>query len=293
VFEKYPGKRIGTVYEQANLYLCLCPFPYNTPVPKKMKNVIVCSQPYPQSRLDFANEVKQLTPNQARKKLYGYYPELKKYQYDQLIFLNINDEYVNPFNIYPNNLDYRNQDGFAQNGYLRLNDFDQTNGFVNRLLAGLETNFPGKTLIYMLEKVRELTAPVLNQCKNVRAFSRPSPFVDLNVDLLLKQASDMNICRAALCDNQCDLYLLGKPCITSVVPVNFMNEDKAIPEAQQRNTAYVIPYDDSDYITKLVKFVKDKKMQQSISKNMLTNFKLMWQKNNFYDYVIQDINNSK
>ena len=292
IFENYPSKRIGEVYEKANLYLCLCPFPYQTPIPQKMKNVAVCSQPYPQSRLDYADQVKQLTQNQAREKLYRYYPELKRCQYNWLIFLNINDEYANPFNVSPNNLGFRDQDDTEQNGYLRLNDFDQTNGFVNRLIAGLETNFPGRTLIYMLEKVRQFAAPTLDRSKNVTAFSRPSPFVNLDVDLLLKQAADVNLCRAALCDNQCDLYLLGKSCVTSVVPIGFMNEDKAMLAAKKRKSAYLIPYNDSDYIKKLVKFVNDKNAQKIISKNMSKSFDAMWQKYNFYDLVLTNINES-
>lgn len=290
IFDRYPSPRIGQVYEQANLYLCLCPFPYDTPIPKNMTNVVICSQPYPQSRLNYADQVKLLTQNQAREKLCRYYPELRKYRYDRLVFLNINDEYINPFNISPNNLGFSDQYGIQQNGYLRLNDFDQTIGFVNRLIAGLETNFSGRTLVYMLEKVKEFVAPVLKRCKKVTAFSRPAPFVDLETDLLLKQAADINLCRAALCDNQCDLYLLNKPCVTSVVPLNFMNEDKAILVAKKRKTTYLIPYNDPDYIKKLAKFVDGKKTQKIISANMDRSFKTMWQKYNFYDFVLADIN---
>lgn len=291
-FEKFPSKYINEIYKKASLYMILAPFPFKYPKINGMNNIVVSSQPYPYQRIQEARKIRKISIKKARQILSRYYPEIRNISYDLLLFLNINDEYVNPFNIYLNNLGYKDEYQRSQNGFLSIKALEQTLSFVTRLIAGLETNFKGKTLIYMLEGVQKMVQPVLNQCQKVKAFSRLSPFIDLELDLLLKRAADVNICRESIGDNSCELYLIGKPAVTSVVPTNFMNEDLGLKQARNLGTCFSIPYDDLLYVQKLISFTQDKRKQKKISKEMIRCFDLMWKKFNYYELLINSIEKS-
>jgi len=271
LFETFPSRYIGDVYKNAAANLLLCQFPLDLDRmsnPQQLNNIYVVANPYSQKRLAYARKVRKIKKNKAREMLFKDYPELKT-EYDLFINLTMNDEYLSPFNVAPNNRSFIDAWENQQNGYLSIQAQEQCIGFVSRLIAGLETNYNGRTLIYLLNKIHYLMQPILDQCKQVVAFSRPAPFINLDKDLLLKKAADINICRESLGDNTSELYLIGKPLVTTVVPKGFMNEDEGLEQIKRQGTCLAIDYDDPNYITKLISFWKNDSLQKKIQRKQI------------------------
>lgn len=287
-YGKYPTEFIKEVYANTKLFLMTTWFPWKAPESSIIPLIKVVGQPYPYKRVEAMQKLRKMTKQEARNKLAGKYPIIKNYDFDLLVYLNLSDAYVDPFNHYPNNRNFKDPYGHKIADYMDFKEIEPSLFFLFNTIAGFETNYPGKVLLYLMqEKTKLISEPITRMCKKVKTFA--PKYLDLTIDPLIKKASDVNICRATNCDNQADLSLIGEPCITSVVPKNYMDEDTAAIQAEKMGICHQIQYDDPDYMKRLHEFVTNKKRFSAMQKKTEKVFEDFWKKNNFWDELFKVI----
>lgn len=287
-YAKYPAPFIEEVYANSKLFLMTTWFNWKTPKNALIPNIKVVTQPYPYDRVNKLKTYRNKSKEYFRRELAKYYPAFNNYDYDLMVYLNMSDAYVDPFNHYPNNLNYIDPWGHKMTNYENFKEIEPSLFFLFDLIAGLETNYPGKVLLYLMqEKTKVISEPIVKMCKKVKTIAPKR--LDLTIDPLIKKASDINICRATNCDNQAELSLIGEPCVTSIVPRNYMDEDTAASQAEKMGICHQIQYDDPEYIKKLTEFVTNKKRFEHMSKTTAEVFEDFWKNNNFWDELFKVI----
>lgn len=284
----YPTEFIKEVYEHTKLFLMTTWFSWAAPKNTIVPVLKVVTQPYPVSRVEKLRGLRDLSKIEAKKLVGEKYPIVKDYEHDLLVYLNLSDAYVDPFNHYPNNRNFVDAWGHKMADYMDFKEIEPSLFFLFNLIAGFETNYPGKVLLYLMqEKTKVISQPIVDMCKRVKTFAPQS--LDLSFDPYIKKAADINICRATNCDNQADLSLIGEPCITSVVPKNYMDEDTAAIQAEKLGICHQISYDDPDYMKKLFAFIQDRKKFTSMSTQSAATFEKFWKEQNFWDELFKVI----
>jgi len=288
-YGKYPTEFIKEVYANCSLFLMTTWFPWKSPKSDIIKRIRVVTQPYSYKRVEEMKKLRKMTKKQARMKLYKKYPILKKYSSAMLVYLNMSDAYVDPFNHHPNNKNgFIDSYGHMMCDYMDFEEIEPCVFYVSNLLAGLETNYPGKALLYLMQdKTKRIFQPIADMCKSVKTFAPKR--LDLDDDPLLKKAADVNICRATNCDNQAELSLIGEPCVTSVIPRDYMDEDTAAVQAEKLGICHQIQYDDLEYIKKLREFITNKKRFKKMGKATAKIFEDFWKNYNFWDELFKVI----
>ncbi len=277
----YPTEFIKEVYKNTALFLMTTWFPWVAPKNDLIPTIKVVTQPYPYERVERMKKLRTKTKQEAREALASMYPIVKEYEYDTMVYLNMSDAYVDAFNHYPNNRNFVDPYGHLLADYMDFKEIEPSLFFLHNLIAGFETNYPGKVLIYfMQEKTLKIAQPILDMCRRVKAFAPQR--LDLDVDPLIKKAADINICRATNCDNQADLSLIGEPCVTSVVPRNYMDEDTAAVQAEKLGICHQIHYDDPDYMKKLFAYTQNKAQFQDYARKSAKIFDEFWKHQNFW-----------
>ncbi len=288
-YDKYPSPFIREVYANTKLFLITTWFNWKAPENKIIPKIKVVTQPYPYKRVEQMRKIRNKPKEYFRDILAMKFPEIKEYEYDLMVYLNMSDAYIDPFNFGPNNRIFVDPWGHQMADYMAQNEIEPSLFFLFKLIAGFETNYLGKVLIYLMQqKTKYISDPITNMCKKVKTIATSG--LDLSIDPLIKKAADVNICRATNCDNQADLSLVGEPCITSVVPLNYMDEDTAAIQAEKLGVCYQIQYDDPYYIDKLQKYVNDRQNFEKMSKKTAKVFENFWKNNNFWDELFKVIN---
>lgn len=287
-YDRYPSPFIKEVYANTKLFLMTTWFNWKAPKSKIIPKIKVVTQPYPYSRVDKMRKIRNKQKEYFRDTLAAKFPEIKEYEYDLMVYLNLSDAYVDPFNFGPNNRNFVDPWGHQMADYMAQNEIEPSIFFLFKLIAGFETNYPGKVLIYLMQqKTKYISDPITNMCKKVKTIATSG--LDIGLDPLIKKAADVNICRATNCDNQADLSLIGEPCITSVVPRNYMDEDTAAQQAEKMGICHQIQYDDPDYMKKLYQFINDKTLFQNMQKKTTNVFEDFWKKQNFWGELFKVI----
>ncbi|HLG39134.1 MAG TPA: hypothetical protein VI461_05670 [Chitinophagaceae bacterium] len=287
-YDIYPAPFIKEVYKNTKLFLMTTWFNWKHPENNLLPNIKVVTQPYPYKRVADMRKVRNKTKDNIRELLAEKFPEIGEYEYDLMVYLNLSDAYVDPFNFGPNNRNFIDPWGHQLADYMAQNEIEPSLFFLFKLIAAFETNYPGKVLLYLMQqKTKYISDPITNMCKKVKTIATSG--LDLYLDPLIKKAADVNICRATNCDNQADLSLIGEPTITSVVPRNYMDEDDAARQAEKMGICYQIQYDNPYYMDKLHKFVNDKENFRKMSKKTAIVFDDFWKKNNFWEELFKII----
>lgn len=254
-------------------FLLTCNFPWKFPKNAGLPQARVTTQPYQATRVKKFRNLRNLGLNALQEKLRPEFPELA--DYDRLVYLNMTDEYVNEEIVEPN-------------GWLKRREFEECRSFSRLLVEGLGKKLAGEKVLLFLEgRVALGVADLLPKYPNIRAFGRD--FIDPDTDILLKKLADLNICRAARCDKQSELALIGKASITTPCPTSYMDEDTAALQAQEMGITKLIAWDDPQYAQKAVAFMNDGLEQERIEKNLAQAFDLMWKNDNPWDLIIHDI----
>lgn len=281
-YDKYPSPFIKEVYANTKLFLMTTWFNWKMPdndyvIPK----IKVVTQPYPYKRVEGMRKIRNKPKEYFRDVIAQKFPEIKDYEYDLMVYLNLSDAYVDPFNFGPNNKNFVDPWGHQMADYMAQNEIEPSLFFLFKLIAGFETNYPGKVLLYLMQqKTKFISEPIVQMCKKVKTIATSG--LDLSLDPFIKKAADVNICRATNCDNQADLSLIGEPCVTSVVPKDYMDEDTAAVQAEKLGICYQIQYDDPEYMRKLKEYVSNKAFYTKMSKNTANVFEKFWKTNNFW-----------
>ena len=105
-YGEYPTEFIKDVYANTKLFLMTTWFPWKAPKNDLIPLIKVVGQPYPYKRVDAMRSLRTISKQEARNKLSKKYPVLKDYNYDLLVYLNLSDAYVDPFNHNPNNRNF-------------------------------------------------------------------------------------------------------------------------------------------------------------------------------------------
>lgn len=281
-YDKYPAPFIKEVYANTKLFLMTTWFNWIAPESKIIPSIKVVTQPYPYKRVEEMRKIRNKPKEYFREKVAVKFPEIRDYEYDLMVYLNLSDAYLDPFNFGPNNRNFVDPWGHQMADYMAQNEIEPSLFFLFKLIAGFETNYPGKVLIYLMqEKTKFISEPIVKMCKKVKTIATSG--LDIGLDPLIKKAADVNICRATNCDNQADLSLIAEPCVTSVVPRNYMDEDTAAIQAEKLGICYQIQYDDPEYMKKLKEYVNNKKRFESMQKKTAQVFEDFWADNNFWD----------
>ncbi|MCL4338401.1 hypothetical protein M1271_01795 [Patescibacteria group bacterium] len=286
-YDKYPSPFIKEVYANTKLFLMTTWFNWKMPdndyiIPK----IKVVTQPYPYKRVEGMRKIRNKPREYFRDIIAQKFPEIKDYEYDLMVYLNLSDAYIDPFNFGPNNRNFVDPWGHQMADYMAQNEIEPSLFFLFKLIAGFETNYPGKVLLYLMQqKTKFISEPIVQMCKKVKTIATSG--LDVSLDPFIKKAADVNICRATNCDNQADLSLIGEPCITSVVPKNYMDEDTAAIQAEKLGVCYQIQYDDPEYMRKLKEYVSNKAFYTKMSNNTANVFEKFWKTNNFWDELFK------
>jgi hypothetical protein len=287
-YDKFPAPFIKEVYADTKLFLMTTWFDWKAPSKSIIPRIRVVTQPYPYKRVEEMRVIRNQPKEYFRKIIAQKYPEIVNHEYDLMVYLNLSDAYVDPFNFGPNNLKYVDPWGHQMADYMAQNEIEPSLFFLFKLIAGFETNYPGKVLIYLMQqKTKYISDPITNMCKKVKTIAANG--LDLTLDPLIKKAADVNICRATNCDNQADLSLAGEPCITSVVPRNYMDEDTAAIQAEKLGICHQIQYDDPYYMDKLYEYVNNRKLIERMSRKTGEVFEGFWKNNNFWEELFKVI----
>jgi len=289
-YDSYPAPFIKEVYANSKLFLMTTWFNWKAPKNEILPNIKVVTQPYPYKRVKEMRKVRNKPKEYFRKIIAEKYPDIEDHEYDLMVYLNLSDAYIDPFNFGPNNIGYTDPWGHQMADYMAQNEIEPSLFFLFKLIAAFETNYPGKVLLYLMQqKTKFISDPITKMCKKVKTIAANG--LDLTLDPLIKKAADVNICRATNCDNQADLSLIGEPAITSVVPRNYMDEDNAAQQAEKMGICFQIPYDDPNYMDKLQHYVNDKQNFQNISQKTTQVFEDFWKNNNFWTELFKIIPN--
>lgn len=287
-YDKYPAPFIKEVYSNCRLFLMTTWFDWKAPESKIIPKIKVVTQPYPLKRVEEMRKIRNKPKDELRNYISDKFPEIRDYEYDLMVYLNLSDAYVDPFNFGPNNRNFIDPWGHQMADYMAQNEIEPSLFFLFKLIAGFETNYPGKVLIYLMQqKTKYISDPITNMCKKVKTIATSG--LNINLDPLIKKASDVNICRATNCDNQADLSLIGEPTVTSVVPRNYMDEDTAAIQAEKMGICHQIHYDDPDYMKKLQDYVNDKENLHKMSMKTASVFEDFWKNNNFWTELFKII----
>jgi len=268
----FPSDHFKEVYQNCRHYILTCHFPWNFPQ-TNLPQAVTKTQPYPFKRVQKYQKLRNLTKPELTQQLINKFPELKQ-DYDLFIYLNITDEYVDPNFIEPK-------------GWLKEKEFHQTVNFIRNLITGLGQQ-DQKILIYMEKKLVDCIADLLKKFPHLKTFNRD--FIYPDTDILLKKLADLNICRAARCDKQSELALIGKACITTPCPLNYMDEDTAALQAKALGLTKLIPLNHPQYTKKIIAFSQNLKLQKQIENNLTKTFDQMWKKNNPWTTLLLELN---
>ncbi len=280
-YGSYPSQFIKEVYANTKLFLMTTWFDWKAPVSDLIPAIKVVTQPYSYRRVEAMKTLQQRSKAEVRAELAKEFPILAERPDDLLVYLNMSDAYIDPFNYFPNNQGFVDPFGHKLPDYMSYKEVEPCIGYLHNLIAGFETNYPGNVLLFVMqEKTKMLTQPIVDMCKKVTTFAPKR--LDLDLDPYIKKAADVNICRATNCDNQAELSLIGEPCITSVVPRNYMDEDTAAQQAENLGICKQVLYDDPEYMKKLHEFVTDKAMQDHMRASTIKVFDDFWKNNNFW-----------
>ena len=275
-YEAFPSLYDKETYAKAQKYILTTNFPWKPSIPKFLKNIEVCYFPISTKTKDYLTEIKKLSQEKIIKQISQYFTPFPK-KYDLVINLCITDDYV----IEKNRATY--------GAWLTNRQYDQVVGFVRRLVTDLGIFLKDKQIALISDKrISLLSLDLYRKFRNIIPVtwkSRWNYFAEIAIDSI----SDLTIARAA--NYQPFIFALARGNnITSAVPADgYMNEDEAAIQASDLNLTKNIVFDDSNYISKLINFLKDDKLKKKIAKNQLKNFSSFGSKNNTIDELLKTI----
>jgi len=275
-YEAYPSLYDKETYAKAQKYILTTNFPWKPSTPKFLKNIEVCYFPISTKTKDYLTEIKKLSQEKIIKQISQYFTPFPK-KYDLVINLCITDDYV----IEKNRATY--------GAWLTNRQYDQVVGFVRRLVTDLGIFLKDKQIALISDKrISLLSLDLYRKFRNIIPVtwkSRWNYFAEIAIDAI----SDLTIARAA--NYQPFIFALARGNnITSPVPADgYMNEDEAAIQASDLSLTKNIAFDDVNYISKLVSFLKDDKFKKKIAKNQLKNFSSFGSKNNTIDELLKTI----
>ena len=180
-FGKYPTEFIKEVYANTKLFLMTTWFSLEAPKNSLIPNIKIVTQPYPYTRVEKLRLLRNKSKAYCRQLLKNKLPILKTKKFDLFIYLNLSDAYVDPFNHYPNNLNFTDLYNHKMCDYMDFKEIEPSLFFLFNLIAGLETNYQGNVLLYLMQsKTKLISQPIVDMCKKVKTIA--PKYLDLNLD---------------------------------------------------------------------------------------------------------------
>ncbi len=254
-------------FEQAVRVYLTTQFPWQLPLKYSLRNVEVCCYPISRQSFGTLKQLKSQSKHQlidsVKDKLQGELPQRK-----QDLFINL----VLTGDIFslPNRVTY--------GGWLTARQYDQSVGFVRRLLIDLASFRSRPSFVFLDNLVADVAKDVVEINKNLKIITYKRDW-DFITELKLQAAADITISRAT--NYQPYIAALGKGAsVTTPVPADgYMDEDSAGVQYQDLGLTKLIAYDDEHYVEKLLSFASNPAEQASIAQNLERNYQFLIDRN--------------
>ncbi len=250
-------------FEQAERVLITTQFDWKFPERTGLKNVEIVCYPLSERRFaltkELANSKKENILEQVMENLSG---NIEKAKITTLFNLVITGDYLS-----------RPKERVTYGGWLTTKQYDQSIGFVRRLITDLGLSNK-ETSIFIDSDIAEIVQDLVKKYPNVNVLTFKKDW-DFETEVLMKKAADCTISRAT--NYQPYIALFEKGCnVTSPVPANgYMDEDTAGEQYAEKGLTKLIQYDDEMYVEKLLNFIADKKEQKKIEQKLKENRKFL------------------
>ncbi|MFH2063104.1 MAG: hypothetical protein ABIJ46_03020 [bacterium] len=246
------------VFARAEKYLLTTQFDWQFPDRSGLTNVETCCYPISERTWNLIGELKSKTKLQNLAAVQdGITGDLPEREDDLLIDLVMTGDYLTPDN------------RIAYGGWLTARQYDQSVGFVRRLVTDLGEGFE-RVFIFMDLELQEIVSDLMARYPNVRVSSFRSGW-DFTTELTMKAAADLTVSRAT--NYQPYIAALGKGGnITTPVPADgYMDEDTAGEQYAAAGLTRLIAYDDENYMRQLKEFLAGTGERQRIAANLAGN----------------------
>lgn len=274
-YEMYPSMYDSDTYKNARAYIVTSNFPWEPSPSCSIDNVQVGYFPISLRTKSFIEKIREKSKDDLIKQYQPLFTPFFK-SAEITINLSMTNDYVD------------SKCRVTCGGWLKAQEYDQSVGFVRRLINDLGES--GKRIEVILDsKVASVARDIVGQFKNISIVTWKDKW-NYEAEIALEKIADFTISRAA--NYQPFSFALARgTSVTSAVPANgYMDEDNAAIQAQGMRLTENIIYDDEEYVKKLMKFVSDTKKQAIISNYQKTNFEKFGKENNSLVMLFDSIN---
>ena len=245
-------------FQKAEKYYVTTQFEWVPPNRLDLDNVEVCCYPIAEKTFNYIDVIKKNSKLKnlelIKDKVDGNLP---KNEDDLLIDIVMTGSYV----LHTNRVTY--------GAWLKADEYDMVVGYLRRLVTDLGETFE-TVYIFMDSDLLEVVSDLREKYGNLHILTYKGDW-DMEVELVMKAASDVTISRAT--NYQPYIATLGKGCnVTTPVPAaGYMDEDSAGVQYAEMGYTRLIEYNDEDYIFKLKAFLQDTEEQGKIAKKLIDN----------------------
>jgi len=275
VYESFPSMYDKKTYQSAKAFIVTSNFPWVPILPTFLNNVTVAYFPLSQKSNIFVKKIKKISKKELINIFGSYFTPFSKSP-DFVINLAMTNDYVDA------------KSRITYGAWLKAREYDQCIGYIRRLITDLGmTN--RKIEIITDSEIISVASDILKDFKNINTVTWKKNW-NYKAEIALDKIADITISRAA--NYQPFTFALGRGNnVTSAVPADgYMDEDNAAIQAQDLQLTENIPYDDEQYVKRLIAFLKSKDRQNIISKNQKRNFEIFGKKNNSLTVLFDLIN---
>ena len=244
-------------YQQAETYYVTTQFHWVPPKRLPLDNVDVCC--YPISKKTFEqienlkNNSRQVNLELIKDKVRGKLPT----EDELLVDLVITGDYVQHIN------------RVTYGAWLTARQYDMVVGYLRRFITDLGETYD-QVYVFMDADLLHVVSDLKSRYGNLNFLTFKEDW-DMEVELVMKAASDVTISRAT--NYQPYIAALEKGCnITTPVPAEgYMDEDSAALQYAKMGYTKLIEYDDENYIKEFRAFIDDRNQHLMIADNHRNN----------------------
>jgi len=267
-------------FKNAKKYIVTSQFPWNYPLQTELQNIQVGFFTLSQKTYSFVKLLREMKRQEI----------IKKYLQNERKLENILNENVPLINLMmTSNYIADPFDRITYGAWLNAKDYDACVGFIRRLATDLALVYKKKIALFVDSGIKPIIKDIAVQYPNLSIISYESKW-KYETEIVIQKLATINISRAT--NYQPFIALLGNGgSITSPVPSNgYMNEDSAVYQYKAFGMTEVIEYDDEQYVSKLLTFMKDRDKQKEIATNQIRVSNIFLKKYNSADLAAQALN---